>query len=217
MKVLGLDFSSPQRSVALLDWEEGRAQILAESVERDYRKTTALAQMEELLRSFGISPQAIECIAVGLGPGSYTGIRSALAIAQGWQIAREVMVCGASSSEAIALAAARSGARGEAQVVVDAQRSELYVEDYQLETEPKVLRPMRIEPQELWQSHKAPTIIGPEVEKWEPSGLVVFPAGAAIVDLALKNGRFVPAESLEPIYLRQSTFVKAAPPRTGKY
>ena len=46
--------------------------------------------------------EAIEAIAVGLGPGSYTGIRAAIALAQGWQLAREVKTLGVSSVAAMA-------------------------------------------------------------------------------------------------------------------
>ena len=43
--------------------------------------------IEEALREAGLEREQIEVLAVGLGPGSYTGIRVALSLAQGWQLA----------------------------------------------------------------------------------------------------------------------------------
>lgn len=212
--VLGLEFSSPQRSVALVERvRNGPSRVVAESAEEDYRKKTALAQIDELLRLAGVKPAEVECIAIGLGPGSYTGIRSALAIAQGWQLARGVKVCGASSAEAVAWVARESGVQGQIQVLIDAQRNEVYVEDFELGIELRVVDGLRIEPVESWKQKQAPVVVGPEVGRWEAKGRVVFPTGKAVVELATDKGEFVPAESLEPIYLRAVNFVKAPPPR----
>lgn len=79
------------------------------------------------------APEEIDAIAVGLGPGSYTGIRSALAIAQGWYLARGVMAIGVSSAEAIAFEAWRNDLRGPVEVVIDAQRGEVYSVVYELD------------------------------------------------------------------------------------
>ena len=58
--------------------------------------------IESALRQAGLEREEIECIAVGLGPGSYTGIRAAIALAQGWQLARGVKLLGVSSAECLA-------------------------------------------------------------------------------------------------------------------
>jgi len=63
-------------------------------------------------------------IAVGLGPGSYTGVRAAIALAQGWQLAREIKLLGVSSVEAIAVQAQAEKIFGRVNVVMDAQRNE---------------------------------------------------------------------------------------------
>ena len=49
--------------------------------------------------------------------------------------------------------------------------------------------------------------------KWFPGGRIVFPRAAVLGQLALHRNNFVPGEKLEPIYLRETTFVKAPPPR----
>ena len=96
MTILALEFSSEQRSVALA--RDGA--ILAEATESGgYRVTHAFRLIEKVLEQAKMPRDEIEVIAVGLGPGSYTGIRAAIAIAQGWQLARGVKLLGVGSAE----------------------------------------------------------------------------------------------------------------------
>ena len=83
MTILALEFSSPHRSVAVL-----RADSVVEAVETGGRGTNAFHLIERVLTESGVARGQIEVVVVGLGPGSYTGIRVAVAIAQGWQLAR---------------------------------------------------------------------------------------------------------------------------------
>ena len=86
--------------------------------------------LEQLLKDYDLSRDEIECIAVGLGPGSYAGIRIAIAIAQGWQLARGVKLLGISSAEC--LAAQAQGIFGRVNVVIDAQRGEFYLATWEI-------------------------------------------------------------------------------------
>src|ERR1041385_3695067 len=90
-----------------------------------------LALAEAALREAGLEREQIECLAIGLGPGSYTGIRAAIALAQGWQLARGGKLLGMSSAACIAAQAQAEGLRGEACVVIDAQREEFYLAGYE--------------------------------------------------------------------------------------
>jgi len=63
-------------------------------------------------------------LAVGLGPGSYTGIRVALSIAQGWQLAGGVKLLGLSSVECVAAQAQAEKISGRVNVLIDAQRND---------------------------------------------------------------------------------------------
>ena len=71
-------------------------------------------------------------IAVGLGPGSYTGIRVAISMAQGWQLARGVKLLGVSSAECLAAQAQAEKIFGRVNVVIDAQRNEFYLATYEI-------------------------------------------------------------------------------------
>jgi tRNA threonylcarbamoyladenosine biosynthesis protein TsaB len=192
MKILALEFSSPHRSVAVA---EDRT-TLGEASEQAGEHTHAFALIERALNAAKIEREQIECIAVGLGPGSYMGIRIAIAIAQGWQLARSIKTAGISSVDALLRQAGPK-----ARVVIDAQRNEFYV------APPLRLATLDdIDPQEH--------IVGPEVTKWFPRGQIMFPEARVIALLAAEQLSFVPADKLEPIYLRQATFIKAPPPRT---
>ena len=98
MKILALEFSSEQRSAAVVE----HGAVLGEAHETAGKHTRAFALIEQALAEAGIEREQIDCVAVGLGPGSYMGTRIAIAIAQGWQLARGVKVAGTSSAEAVA-------------------------------------------------------------------------------------------------------------------
>jgi hypothetical protein len=51
------------------------------------------------------------------------------------------------------------------------------------------------------------------VTNWFPEGRLVFPRATMLGQLASGRSDFVAGEKLEPIYLRETKFVKAPPPR----
>jgi tRNA threonylcarbamoyladenosine biosynthesis protein TsaB len=214
MKILALEFSSPQRSVAVLNPQSGS---LAEELDTAPGHTMKpFAMIESALRQAGLEREQIELVAVGLGPGSYTGIRAAIALAQGWQLARGVKLCGVSSAECVAAQAVASGATGKFNVVIDAQRAEFYLAGYGIRGENicevsalRIVQAETIREREL----KGELLIGPEVTRWFPVGCVVFPRAATLARLASERNAFVRGETLEPIYLREANFVKAPTPR----
>jgi tRNA threonylcarbamoyladenosine biosynthesis protein TsaB len=216
MKILALDFSSAQRSVAALI-ADTTGQVSAASEIIDSAPGYAmkpLEMVEQALREVGLEREDIECVVVGVGPGSYTGIRAGIALAQGWQLGRDVKLLGISSAEAVAVEARNTGLRGRASVVIDAQRNEFYRADYELEEAGiREATPLRIVTREAVLASGDTTLIGPQVTKWFPEGQVVFPRAVVLARLAIGRDDFLPGEKLEPIYLRETTFVKAPPPR----
>jgi tRNA threonylcarbamoyladenosine biosynthesis protein TsaB len=216
MTILALEFSSPQRSAAVLRTDG--AAMSAEAVETGGRGTNAFGMIGRVLAETKIEREQIDVIAVGLGPGSYTGIRAAISIAQGWQLARGVKLLGISSADAIATRARAEKIPGRVSVVIDAQRNELYLAVYEIsadgwrETGPlKILTPAEVRSQ----AGADGILAGPEVTKWFPEGRTIFPCAAALADLAVRRSDFVPGEKLMPIYLRETSFVKAPPFRSG--
>lgn len=217
MKILALEFSSSQRSVAVVQAEsEGTLLAVVEVVETGGIAGKPLAMIEEALHEAKLEREQIECLVVGLGPGSYTGIRTGIALAQGWQLAREVKLLRIGSAESIAAEAQAQGITGQVAVVIDAQRGEFYLGIYELtSTGWRELEPLRLASfTEVQARHNAGArLIGPEVTAWFPEGRLVLPRAGVLGRLAIGRSDFVAGENLEPIYLRQTAFVKI-PPRT---
>jgi tRNA threonylcarbamoyladenosine biosynthesis protein TsaB len=205
MTILALEFSSARRSVALAH----SGVVLAEAFEQtDARGTNAFGLIEKVLATAEISREEIGVIAVGLGPGSYTGIRAAIAVAQGWQLARGVKLLGVNSANAIAAQAQAENVFGRVNVVIDAQRGEFYLAAWEISaTARKEIAPLKIVPAAEIQSRQSAgeICIGPDVAK------ILFPSAAMIARLAEGRNDFIAGEKLEPIYLRETNFVKAAP------
>jgi len=214
MTILALEFSSPQRSVAVLR-TDGPA-MAVEVVETGGRGVNAFGMVEQALAGAKLEREQIDALAIGLGPGSYTGIRAAVALAQGWQLARGVRLLGVSSLECVAAQARAEKILGRVNVVIDAQRNEFYLATYEIS--PDRLRetaPLAIVSLSEVQARTTVDgiLIGPEVTKWFPAGRTIFPRGAALAELALQRGDFVAGEKLEPVYLREANFVKSPPRR----
>ena len=212
MKILALEFSSPQRSIGIGDGTT----LICHSLDEEAGKSGVLEWIERLLIEVSWKREQIDCIAVGLGPGSYTGIRSAIALAQGWQLARNVQVQGISSVECLALEACRRKMFGSVSIVVDAQRNEFCLASYRIApTGRQEELSLRLATFEQVQSRatRGDIIIGPEANKWFPTAHVVFPTATALLSLAGDRSPYADARALEPIYLRETRFVKTPPPR----
>jgi tRNA threonylcarbamoyladenosine biosynthesis protein TsaB len=208
MTILALEFSSEQRSVAV----SRGGLVIGEAIETDGRSTAAFAMIESVLAQAKIEREEVEVIAVGLGPGSYTGVRAAIALAQGWQLARGIKTTGASSVAALAACAQAEKIFGRVSIIVNAQREEFYSATYDIsEASWKVLEPLKILPLPEVQSRavKGEILIGPEAGKFFPGCPTIFPQAWAVAKQAAESGKFFAGEKLEPIYLRETNFAKA--------
>jgi tRNA threonylcarbamoyladenosine biosynthesis protein TsaB len=212
MKILAVEFSSGQRSVAVSD----DFVLLGRAVESGGHR--ALGLVEEALRQAQCEREQIETIAIGLGPGSYTGIRGAISLAQGWQLGRDIHVIGLSSVECLAAGTEREKIFGPVNIIVDAQRNEFYLARYEItpgawrEVEGLRLAPLA-EIAEL--SRCGERVLGPGMAEWFPSARDLYPDAAILGLLAGDRRDFVPGEKLEPIYLRETAFKKAPPLRAA--
>jgi len=212
MKILALEFSSAQRSVAVV--VDGR--VRGRTQETGTRENRALSLIEAALDTAGLERENVDCLAVGLGPGSYNGIRSAIALAQGWQMARGIRILGISSVESLAAQAGVEKIHGRINIIIDAQRNEFYLARYELRASGyREESPLRLAGREevLTLVRAGESVLGPDVTSEWPAGRQLFPEAAMVGQLASKRSEFVPGERLEPIYLRETRFVKAPPPR----
>ncbi len=178
--------------------------------------TLAFGLIAEALARAKLEREQVDCLAVGLGPGSYTGIRVAISIAQGWQLARGVRLLGISSIEALALEAQKQGLCGTVHLVVDAHRNEFYLATYEIgDKDVSATIPLCLTSLADTQA-RAQTggvLAGPDIQAWFPGSQPLFPHASMLGRLAAAREDCLRGEKLEPIYLRPTRFVKAAPPR----
>lgn len=123
--VLAIDCSTEHLAVALVD---GTGLVLdrrAPQVGRDHAARLPL-EFESLLETTGRQRRDIARIHVGVGPGSYTGTRVAIAAAMGLARALGVPVAGVSSFVGLAAGTLEPGAT--AAVTLDARRGNVYVQ-----------------------------------------------------------------------------------------
>ena len=163
--------------------------------ERVSRAVTLLEDIDALLRQGSAHTADVDALAVGIGPGSFTGVRVGLATARGLALALDVPVAGVSTLDALA-----AGAPG-AVPVVDARRKEVFV----LQKEPRVLAPSELELQ------RGTICVGSGAVRYRQ---VLEGRGAEIPkdrdERHLPRARFHaqlardfgPAELVEPLYLR---------------
>jgi tRNA threonylcarbamoyladenosine biosynthesis protein TsaB len=186
---LAFDTATAVATSALADGDE----ILGE---RASRAQTLLEDVDALLRQAGAHPSELDRLAVGVGPGSFTGVRIGLAVARGLAVSLDLPGAGVST-----LAALAAGAPG-AVPVVDAKRREVFT---LLEGEARVLAP-----QELPLDEGA-VCVGDGAQRYrsllEERGAVVppdederhLPRARFHATLAGEPG---PVEQIEPLYLR---------------
>jgi tRNA threonylcarbamoyladenosine biosynthesis protein TsaB len=186
---LAFDTATAVATSALVDGHE----LLGE---RASRAQTLLEDVDALLRQGGAHPSELDRLAVGLGPGSFTGVRIGLAVARGLALSLDLPGSGVST-----LAALAAGAP-DAQPVIDAKRREVFT---LIGGEPRVLTPQELPLEE------ATVCVGDGAKRYrallEERGAVVPPDED---ERHLPRARFHAAlagepgqvDELEPLYLR---------------
>lgn len=125
---LGIDTAT--RFLSLAIWRPGTGLVaeFAEDVGRDHARRI-VPELSRLLQDRGLEPTHIHAIGVGVGPGSYAGLRVGVATAKGLARAWAVPLAGASTLAAIASRGLAVGERGVA--VIDARRGNVYAAAYE--------------------------------------------------------------------------------------
>lgn len=195
MKVLGLDTSTLTSGIAVL--VDGK--VVAEARhDASAHKSDLLVAIDDVCKRAGVAPMELDAIAVGAGPGSFTGLRIGMATAKGIAFAAGKPLWAVSS-----LAALAWGHPGFVVAVLDARKREVYAGCYRdgaLVDVERVLPPDAVGP---WATELAPdqliTYVG---DMLAPE--TTTPSGAAVAALALAGSRVDVVTEAAPSYIRKA-------------
>ena len=136
LKVLAVDTVGEACSVALSVGGEVTQEL---EIAPNRHSQLALGMAQSLLRRAGFELPELDALAVDVGPGSFTGVRIGIGIAQGLGYGANLAVIPVGSLEALAV-----GARGEANVLaaIDARMEQVYCALYDVaDTAPREIAP----------------------------------------------------------------------------
>ena len=230
VKILALDTATENCSVALLVDE--RVYVRSEVAPRDHTKKI-LPMIDEVLKEADITLADLDALAFGRGPGSFTGVRICIGIAQGLAFGANLPMLAISTLEAMAQGAYRVNGATQVACAIDARMSEVYWGRYQ-----------RLENGQ-WQAIDQECVIAPSAlcqqvpadeSQWATVGTgwaayeeeltslplnrveggVLYPDAQDIVHIAqfaFNNGEAVAVEDSSPVYLRDNVTWKKLPGR----
>jgi tRNA threonylcarbamoyladenosine biosynthesis protein TsaB len=221
MRILAVDTATAWESMAILEEESIRAEYLIKVGAS--HSACLLPAVEHMFRQCSLSPEDVDAYAVGLGPGSFTGVRIAVATIKGMAMARGKLAVGIPTLDA--MARAFSCFSLPFCPLIDARRGDVYAALYRPDAHGMLSRStpfMVLAPQDLR------SIVGDErvifagdalmhyrqsieqalgararfapPESWYPRASVI---GIMALEL-LKSGKADPSAPLIPIYVRAS-------------
>jgi tRNA threonylcarbamoyladenosine biosynthesis protein TsaB len=127
--LLAFDTSAPTVTAAVHDGTDVVAEATSTQALRHGEQLMPL--IERVLADVSLSPRDLTAIAVGVGPGPFTGLRVGLVTARTLGFVLHVPVYGVCSLDVLAIEAVDTGAVvGEFVVATDARRKEVYVATY---------------------------------------------------------------------------------------
>lgn len=129
-RILAADTATRTQALALLDGD-----LLLEHSQRRVKfnhGSSLLAHVAAMLDSQALSLQQLDLIAVGLGPGSFTGLRVGLAAAKSLARAHQIPLVGVSTLAATAHPLALAHPKAAVCCALDARRGEVYAGVYEL-------------------------------------------------------------------------------------
>jgi len=199
--------------------------VLAEQAwtEPHARQQQLFARLPELFTAASIGPEAVDLLAVGLGPGIFSGLRTSLSAARALALPGHRPVYGVSSGEALAWDTARRTGAISVTVIGDARRHRFWYARFTIaKTHPTLVAPYALVSVDAWHSILTPgTVvvtphwerIGKELLKHKEAATLIeesrMPGARDVAELVLgRLERNEPTDELKPIYMHPPVFVE---------
>lgn len=230
MRILAIDTATEACSVAL--WNNGTTFAHFEECPREHTQRI-LPLVKTILTEGNTSLTDLDALAYGRGPGSFTGVRIGIGIAQGLALGADLPMIGVSTLATMAQGAWRMTGATRVLAAIDARMGEVYWAEYTRdengvwhgeETE-AVLKPEAVTGRLKQLSGEWATVgtgwpAWPEMAKDTGLTLVdgnmLLPAAEEMLPIAcqlLAAGKTVAVEHAEPVYLRNTVAWKKLPGR----
>jgi len=130
MKLLAFETAAEACSVAVFD--DGQILERFEIAPRRHAEL-ALPWAQALLAEAGLSKSRLDAVAVGCGPGAFTGVRLAIALAQGIALGLDIPTVPVSTLKTLAFRALVTGEERRIVAAMDARMGEIYVAAWRTE------------------------------------------------------------------------------------
>lgn len=229
MNLLAIDASTEACSVAILKDN----QVLSDfELCPQSHSVVLLPMVDKLLAKAGAKLSDFDALVYGRGPGSFTGVRIGIGVAQGLAFAADLPTIGISTMQAMAQQAFEQEGQAKVSVAIDARMSEVYCGQWQanehglmtLVGEEQVLPPQQFA-ESLGQEdshYGAGTGWQAYQEAFQPhcanleSISVMYPNAQFMLALAQQEflaGKALPAEQAQPVYVRDTVSWKKLPGR----
>jgi tRNA threonylcarbamoyladenosine biosynthesis protein TsaB len=167
--------------------------------------TRLMPLVVELLGDAGLSWNELDRIAVGLGPGTFTGLRIGIATARALAQASGVPLVGISTLQSLALAATTAADADSVIAVLDARRGEVFAAAWQV---PAIgdLGPAVLDPSAL-----APETLAGFVAGLAPAALAIGDGAVRFREVLERSGAFIPGDDSELHRVTAVTHCRIAP------
>lgn len=230
MRILAIDTATEACSAAL--WNDGNTSAHFELCPREHTQRI-LPMVQDILSASGVMLTELDALAFGRGPGSFTGVRIGIGIAQGLALGAGLPMIGVSTLMTMAQGAWRKTGATRVLAAIDARMGEVYWAEYvrdeqgvwQGETSEAVLKPEAVT-ERLQQLTGEWAMVGTGWKAWPDmtegatatltDGEVLLPAAEDMLPVAahlLAEGKTVAVEYAEPVYLRNEVAWKKLPGR----
>nr|WP_159465998.1 tRNA (adenosine(37)-N6)-threonylcarbamoyltransferase complex dimerization subunit type 1 TsaB [Scandinavium goeteborgense] len=230
MRILAIDTATEACSAAL--WNDGTTTAHFELCPREHTQRI-LPIVQDILTKTGTALTELDALAYGRGPGSFTGVRIGIGIAQGLALGADLPMIGVSTLATMAQGAWRKTGATRVLAAIDARMGEVYWAEYQRDA------------QGIWHGEETEVVMKPEAvndrlkqldgewatvgtgwQAWPDmandtpvtlvEGDVLLPAAEDMLPLACQlfaEHKTVVVEQAEPVYLRNTVAWKKLPGR----